>query len=623
MAYSEFHADWTWKLKSSPDALWPLVADTERFNRDCGFPSVEILTGDAVRGVQPSGTRRLRARHLGLVIEWDERPFDWVVPRSFGVIRRFTRGPFTVIRARCDLTPSGDGGTELRYQTWFIPAGPLGWLALRVGAHHLQFRLPFDRVFRRYDQLAGRAVRKSDIVGPVTLAGGARDRVQSIDTWLRRAGQPPELVGRLLSRVLEADDLALVRMRPYAVADEWGADRRRVLTLFLNATRAGLLDFSWDILCPMCRGAKSTNASLSSLPATVHCDACQIDYTSNFDQSVELTFSPNPAVRAVARQEYCIGGPRLTPHIVAQQALQPGELGRLAPALEPGRYRVRVLRTAGRQQTFRVEPAAKAGVLALDLDALATGEPAVAPGAGLEIANRGAEPRVAVVERLEGADQSTTAAEVTSLQLFRDLFTSEVLRPGEQISVGSVTIVFTDLKGSTQMYREIGDAPAFSRVLTHFDVLRTEVAAAGGAIVKTMGDAIMAVFTRPAPALRAILAAQRRLALAASAAPWEPPPGVAGLTEPLRLKAGVHHGPCIAINQNDRLDYFGTTANLAARLCELSTGADLVVSDSVRADPEVDALLADEESRVGCEIEDSTLKGFADQTFTVCRLRRT
>ena len=60
-------------------------------------------------------------------------------------------------------------------------------------------------------------------------------------------------------------------------------------------------------------------------------------------------------------------------------------------------------------------------------------------------------------------DRATTAAEVTALQRFRDLFAGEALRPGEKVSVGTLTVLFTDLRGSTTMYNEMGDAPALAR----------------------------------------------------------------------------------------------------------------------------------------------------------------
>jgi adenylate cyclase len=226
----------------------------------------------------------------------------------------------------------------------------------------------------------------------------------------------------------------------------------------------------------------------------------------------------------------------------------------------------------------------------------------------LQLENRSNSEQLFILERMAWSDQAATAAEVTALQVFRDLFSNEALRPGEQISVGTLTVLFTDLRGSTQLYREIGDAPAFGRVMTHFDVLREVIAAEDGALVKTIGDAVMAVFRRPAAALRAIVKAQAALA--------SPPEGV----RPLRLKVGIHTGPCIAVTLNDRLDYFGCTVNMAARLEGLSTGEDVILSDAAHADPEVAEMLADPADGLVAQPFEMMLKGFDEESFELWRV---
>jgi len=173
---------------------------------------------------------------------------------------------------------------------------------------------------------------------------------------------------------------------------------------------------------------------------------------------------------------------------------------------------------------------------------------------------------------------------------------------------GSLAVLFTDLRGSTRLYREIGDAVAFGHVMNHFDVLREAIAAAGGALVKTIGDAVMAVFLRPVSAMRAMLRAQQLLA--------SPPEG----KQPLRLKVGIHYGPCIAVTLNDRLDYFGSTVNIAARLEGLSSGMDVVISDAVRTDPEVADLLTQPDNDLVVEPFESTLKGFEQERFELWRV---
>jgi class 3 adenylate cyclase len=200
--------------------------------------------------------------------------------------------------------------------------------------------------------------------------------------------------------------------------------------------------------------------------------------------------------------------------------------------------------------------------------------------------------------------------------LFRDLFAREALRPDAHISVGSLTIMFTDLRDSTRLYRQVGDAVAFGRVMDHFDVLRAAIASEDGALVKTIGDSVMAVFRRPVNALRAISRAQQALDASFADAPaGEAPP-------PLALKAGAHQGTCIAVNQNERLDYFGSTVNIASRIQEFSAGRDIVITAAVRHDPEVAQWLAEQAGDMRAEPFIATLKGLDDQ-FQLFRLSST
>src|SRR3712207_2247258 len=79
----------------------------------------------------------------------------------------------------------------------------------------------------------------------------------------------------------------------------------------------------------------------------VHCETCNIDFSANFDRSVELTFRANPSIRRVEERSFCVGGPLVTPHVVAQQLLAAGDRRELALPLEAGRYRLRTLGLPG------------------------------------------------------------------------------------------------------------------------------------------------------------------------------------------------------------------------------------------------------------------------------------
>jgi class 3 adenylate cyclase len=218
--------------------------------------------------------------------------------------------------------------------------------------------------------------------------------------------------------------------------------------------------------------------------------------------------------------------------------------------------------------------------------------------AGVELA--------ALIETRDWVRDALTAHEVTTLQAFRDLFADATLRPGDEAGVGQVTIIFTDLRGSTALYEQVGDAAAFNLVRAHFEVLAKAVREANGAVVKTIGDAVMAAFADPADAVRAALSIRDEVAALDRHLSAE-----RGLNDgALVVKIGLHMGPSIAVNLNDRLDYFGTTVNMAARLQGQSSGGDIVLSRMVADDPAVRPLLAPLASRD----ESVLLKGFAAPT---------
>ena len=599
----EFHYRWEYELRASPQALWPLVADTNRFNRDAGVPFVERLKSGG-------RARRLRLSRFGVRVEWDEEPFEWIRPLRFGVVRRYTSGPVALMRVAAELTERAGGGTRLVYQVWATPRGPLGRAVIPLQIGRISARR-FAAVFRRYDELALSQERRGGLdASRSKLDASAASLLSTLRQRLVDEGASSTLVSLLAETIEEGDELTLARMRPYALADAWGASRRDVLELCLRATRAGLLDLRWELLCPLCRGPQQSAANLRDVRADQHCDSCRIDFTVAFDRSVEVVFRPNAAVRKVEARAFCVGGPQVTPHVVVQLPLAAGESRTLSTELEKGRHRLRTQSLPGGRFILVTKEGHDSLTLRADTDGWPEDEPNVSTHATLTFENATGEGQVFILERTAWGDQAATAAEVTALQLFRDLFATEALRPGDRINVGQMAVLFTDLRNSTRLYREIGDAVAFGAVMNHFDVLREEISREGGSIVKTLGDAIMAVFPRPAPALRAIMRAQETLA--------SPPEG----TRPFTLKAGLHAGPCIAVTLDGRLDYFGSNVNIAARLEPLSTGTDCVITSDVREDPEVCALLEDGSSGLAAEPHEAQLKGFDNESFRLWRVMK-
>jgi class 3 adenylate cyclase len=604
MAHRELHYRWTFDLKSSPEELWPFVSDTNRFNRDTGVPSVKpSKTRQRLRNAR----QRLRLSIYGMAVEWEEQPFEWIRPSRFGVARTYSKGPMAELRALAELTPSDAGGTRLTYEVSVTPRSMFGALSVALQMKFVNAR-HFARAFRSYDEMTLRDIPPT-IADSVELSPAAIDRIASIKQKLMTETSETEIIDRLASFVQTADEFAIARIRPYQLADDWNVSRRTVLELCLKATRAGLLDLQWELLCPLCRGAKETGSSLREISSELHCETCRIDFKVNFDRFVEVTFRPNPSLRPVQMQDFCMGSPQRTPHIVAQQLLAPHTSRVLNLPLAAGRYRLRALELSGGLDVSVVTDNGNSEAKVSIAESGWPHEPLkLATLCSLELENATAAEQLLILERLAWSDQAATAAEVTALQTFRDLFSSEALRPGEQISVGTLTVLFTDLRNSTKLYREIGDATAFGRVMNHFDVLKKVINDADGALVKTIGDAVMAIFRRPAGALQAMLAAQEMLAA--------PPNGMS----PLTLKAGIHEGPCIVVTLNDRLDYFGSTVNMAARLESLSTGDDVVISHAIYDDAEVGEFMRAENLQAA-QFE-VMLKGFDEERFALWRISR-
>ncbi len=181
-----------------------------------------------------------------------------------------------------------------------------------------------------------------------------------------------------------------------------------------------------------------------------------------------------------------------------------------------------------------------------------------------------------------------TAKRLFACQTFHDLFRSEVFQESEGFGVKDVTILFTDLKGSTQLYNRIGDLNAFALVREHYGVLSKAILDHHGAVVKTIGDAIMATFTQPHAAVEAGLEMLRELHQLNKTSQYGD----------LVLKIGIHKGAAISVTLNERIDYFGQTVNIASRVQGIAGGDEIYLTDEIYSSSGVPELLQQFHSNV-------------------------
>lgn len=618
MGWKTVEYRWQWQLKSSPAELWPYVADTQRFNQATNLPAINFTEEPLDTG----GSRRIgQTSKLGISVEYEDYPFEWVKEQWFSNLRVFERGPLARTHAKLMLEPNS-AGTLLKYHVQVTPANLMGFLGIFY-QFGWEMQRNFERVFKQIDDALQNKVEQPFSLKAASLNGAAQTRLKKLIQALVSQGHELRWAQKLADLLTTQADVNLAQIRPYVLADDWQAPRRTILEMFLSAAKLGLLNMRWDLLCPLCRGAKFTAGSLDEVRKGVHCPTCNINFEANFSENVELTFIPHPQIRAVSDDSYCIGGPMVTPHILVHQILQPNETRTLPQVnLKTGGYRLRTQRpgvetwiTLGQENEC---PATGLSIVAGDqtihgavqsappqnhqVDSPQGDDPTIK----LTITNNADTPQRIFVEQSAWYTDAVTAAQATSLQHFRDLFSDAVLRPGEEIGIQGMTILFSDLVGSTAMYNRWGDAPSYALVRDQFSFLQRIVREHDGAIVKTIGDAIMAAFVEPAKGVSAALAIQKEIDTFNATSP-----------DKLAIKLGLHHGPCIAVNLNGRLDYFGTTVNLAARLEGQSRGSDVVISEKLRQDPAVDALLKSAPLRVS-KFE-TAIKGF-DEHFCLYRV---
>ncbi len=417
--------------------------------------------------------------------------------------------------------------------------------------------------------------------------------------------------------IASAADRDLVRINVLAFAAAHGLDEEKTIAAFLHAAKLGIFELSWDVLCPSCRGVLDVTETLQDVHREPYaCSLCSRSFEVSLDETIEIVFTVSPRLRKIAAHD-----PQTLPfwdyyrQVFWSSAVDvsDADLERLiaeftldARVLDPGdEATVTIDLPAGWVILFdpashfghymKVAPERAAEVQELTVAIKGAREPTAttelrAGPLRLTVANRTAMRALPVVwnenrkfDELVGKRRPhLTAKRIFTNQTFRDLYRADTLAIDQGLKIISLTFLFTDLKGSTELYARVGDLVAYELVREHFLLLNKIVAANGGAMVKTIGDAVMATFPTPERAVAAAL--NMRYAIGTV--------GVDTRQEDLILKMGIHEGPSLAVVLNDRLDYFGQTVNIAARVQGLAVAHAIFATKPVVEYPPVAALLA-------------------------------
>lgn len=555
---------WTFDLDLGREALWPQISDTSAINRGLKLPHIDFSEVDGhLHAVMGGGVARS---------EWIEHPWQWEYGRWMSYEREYTKGLTHFIRTLNVFEEPEPGKTRMIAYTGAVTRS---WFGAKIfGAYMRRLEGRYRALLDRMVELAraGSALGRQTTADAVTEQG--RARAEAVRERLLAAGEDPGAVKALVEHVSSADELELHRLRVRPLARQYAVDQDALLSAALAAANEGLLLLRWEVVCPHCRGLRGEIEHLGDVPTRGSCEPCGIDFDTADADVMEITFRVHPQVRDVPDRIYCAAEPATKHHIRVQRRVDPGERYVVDTLLARGRYRGRVLGEP-EMHTIEVGPdgaehsdwKVHAGLTTAQL----------APRPRLELINDADAPRVFVVEEHERDVNALRPADVFSEPSFREHFSNEHLGIGVALDVGVQTILFTDVVGSTRFYLDAGDAAAFAEIRKQFVLAYPVVEKHDGVVVKTIGDAIMGAFRSPRDAVAAAIDLQRVFDGAGECA--------------LRIRVTLHSGPCLAVNLNTGVDYFGTTVNLAAKIQSMAEAGEIAWTPQVQADPEVQALL--------------------------------
>lgn len=410
-------------IGSAPRSLrdtWDILSDTSRIN--------EIVFGLPPVDVKAVTTEKLDAqvKLAGITVDFEEHPWAYEAPHHYSSLRVFSSGPIEKLTASCELKHAGDATDVLYRVSITSKAGPVGWAAEKLVVGRI------EEGVRKLQQILEHQTATVHEHFRYRGEADVRARLAPFRSQLDAA-----LVDKLFDVIAAAPDEEVSRMRPYELAEDWGADNKAALSLCLHAVKAGALAMRWDVLCPSCRGAMATalNASgLHKLGPTATCPACGMeDVEVRKESNVEAVFFPAPSIRAASSATYCLGSPARTPHWLSQIVLEPGAVHVMQPKLGIGRFR---LRSPGIKTTTLIDVGENGdsavrvtieGQRGNTAPTLPDATPVVQAGqVKLTLKNEDARKRRLQLVNESFADLTATAAHVVESDAWKELFASSV-----------------------------------------------------------------------------------------------------------------------------------------------------------------------------------------------------
>jgi adenylate cyclase len=563
--------------------VFGLLSDTNRWDRLIGT-SASRYTYELLDTTDPTSRTRIGHARFGLIPQHFAEEGEYWAGSFLRGERRF-RGGFArwmrrgFLELHCE--PRGDGtrvcmsvGAEPTLIGWLLVPFMLLHMGILLRVYARAAARTLARADRSGDPLAPpaqqarrallAATTHNSATGPMTAMTSAfAERADRFS----RAPINDDVRRRVIALLCNQPDEAVTQIQPLEMAAAWRVDGRQTIEAFLHATRCGLVELDWQIDCPSCRVGADAVPRLDAIRGRIHCDECDISFDVDFAANVHATFTVHPSIRKVARVVYCATSPYFRPHVHGYASIAAGASRELGP-LPDGDA---LLRARGTSRSLTIERSTGGATVVISDDALTLIEEPTAEHT-LRVINRTSHAVRLQIERAGWRALRAHGGLICTIPGFTDLFGTDAPAAGLPMGIGRLAVLFTDLVGSVDLYNKVGDARAFALVQEHWRDANAAVAAHHGAVIKTLGDGVFASFTELSDAVGAaieIMSAGARLAREHRL--------------PFAVRAGCHEGPCFLVRANDRLDLFGSTVNLAARLAATAGGQQLALLETKAA----------------------------------------
>jgi len=584
--------------------LWPLISNTSEVNRLLGLQKLNFE--------EKNGKLYGSGKLSGYYHEWEEVPWEWETGKEIKFTRIYSKGIISYSRTHYIISDADETSSTLSIYSGFVPSDIKSYLVLKFAKNifpanfrHLleYYKSEHDKklFFNKTEGLEKYAISNVSDAYKIN-----EKKLNPVRDYLIEKGIESSLVYRLINFAISPTNENLNRIKPKVLAETLNVELEKLIPVLLHSCKCGLLDISWDVVCPHCRSVREKHPHLNSIQHNAECKLCDIEFSTHGIDIIEATFSVNEIINKTEHITYCSSEPSNKPHILMQKKLTHGSAySFVIPDIE---NKLR-FRTRGNKSYGILDITGKAPIKNLYWNDLVSHSVVkCSPGSTVFINNTDKAEESYIIEYTEDDRTALKPFELFNNYVFRKIFREEYISPGNSIEIGIQNIVFIGLAESTEYYKKSGDSKAFRTISRFFTKVGELAEKFRGVIIKTSGDTAMLSFSDSTDALRCSF----KLITIFNGTDKD---------LPLNIRISINRGTCIAVNLDTSIDYFGETVNIASKLLEYSDAGEICLTEDFVTEPGVNRYLK-EKNYAFKNINRADIIGAGEILYRIIRIKK-